>query len=78
MDPTKVEGIKNWPRLMKVKDTQSSLGFCNFYHPFIPSVSKIAKPLNKLEKTNTKRHLLPYKASNKQTSTMTTPTGQTI
>ena len=48
MDPTKVEGIKNWPRPMKVKDVRSFLGFCNFYWPFIPSFSKIAKPLNEL------------------------------
>ena len=31
MDPTKVEGIKNWPRPAKVKDVRSFLGFCNFY-----------------------------------------------
>ena len=31
MDPTKVEGIKNWPRPAKVKDVCSILGFCNFY-----------------------------------------------
>ena len=48
MDLTKVEGIKNWPRPAKVKDIRSFLGFCNFYRPFIPSFSKIAKPLNKL------------------------------
>ena len=48
MDPTKVEGIKNWPGPVKVKDVHSFLGFCNFYQPFIPSFSKIAKPLNKL------------------------------
>ena len=33
---------------MKVKDIRSFLGFCNFYWPFIPSFSKITKPLNKL------------------------------
>ena len=48
MDPTKVEGIKNWPRPTKVKDVRSFLGFCNFYWPFILSFSKIAKPLNEL------------------------------
>ena len=41
MDPTKVEGIKNWPRPAKVKDVRSFLGFCNFYRPFILSFSKI-------------------------------------
>ena len=48
MDPTKVEGIKTWPRPTKVKDVRSFLGFCNFYRPFIPGFSKIAKPLNEL------------------------------
>ena len=48
MDPTKVEGIKTWPRPVKVKDICSFLGFCNFYRPFIPGFSKIAKPLNEL------------------------------
>ena len=48
MDPTKVEGIRNWLTPTKVKDVQSFLGFCNFYQPFIPSFSKIAKPLNEL------------------------------
>ena len=48
MDPIKVEGIKTWPRPTKVKDIRSFLGFCNFYRPFIPSFSKIAKPLNEL------------------------------
>ena len=48
MDLTKVEGIKTWPQPAKVKDVCSFLGFCNFYWPFIPSFSKIAKPLNEL------------------------------
>ena len=48
LDPTKVEGIRNWPRPMKVKDICSFLGFCNFYRPFILSFSKITKPLNEL------------------------------
>ena len=47
-DLTKVEGIKNWPRPMKVKDVRSFLGFCNFYRPFKPNFSKIAKPLKEL------------------------------
>ena len=31
VDPTKVEGIENWPTPRKVKDVRSFLGFCNFY-----------------------------------------------
>ena len=48
MDLIKVEGIKTWPKPAKVKDVRSFLGFCNFYRLFIPSFSKIAKPLNEL------------------------------
>ena len=55
MDPTKVEGIKNWPRPTKVKDVRSFLGFCNFYRPFIPSFSKITKPLNELTHKDVQR-----------------------
>ena len=50
MDPVKVEGIRNWPRPIKVKDVHSFLGFCNFYRPFIRGFTQIARPLNKLTK----------------------------
>ena len=48
MDLTKVEGIKNWPTLAKVKDIQSY-----FYCPFIPGFLKIMKPLNELTHKDT-------------------------
>ena len=50
MDPVKVEGIQNWPRLSKVKDIRSFLGFCNFYRPFIKGFAHITRPLNELTK----------------------------
>ena len=50
MDPVKIEGIKNWPMLTKVKDVHSFLGFCNLYRPFIPKFGHDAKPLNELTK----------------------------
>jgi len=31
MDPAKLDGIKDWPIPTTVKETQSFLGFCNFY-----------------------------------------------
>ena len=31
MDPIKVQGVTDWPQLMKVKDVQSFIGFVNFY-----------------------------------------------
>ena len=42
MDPVKVEGITHWPTPATVKDIRSFLGFCNFYHAFIPHFSNMA------------------------------------
>jgi hypothetical protein len=35
MDPTKLEGIMNWPAPKTVKEVRSFIGFGNFYHCFI-------------------------------------------
>ena len=43
MDPTKVEGIRNWPRPTKVKDVRSFLGFCNFGETQYEWLVKVAK-----------------------------------
>src|SRR5260221_3421389 len=48
MDPVKVQGVTDWPQLMKVKDVQSFIGFVNFYQRFIQNFSKIAHPLHAL------------------------------
>ena len=48
MDPTKVEGVKNWPTPTKVKHVQAFLGLANFYWRFIKDFSKIARPLTVL------------------------------
>ena len=50
MDPTKLNGIKNWPTLTKVKDIPSFLGFTNFYRKFIGDYSNIACPLDLTKK----------------------------
>ncbi len=44
MDPVKVKGITQWPTPTTVKDVRSFLGFCNFYHTFIPHFSNVAQP----------------------------------
>jgi len=52
MDPVKVQEIAQWPVPTTVKGVRSFLGFCNFYHVFIPKFSDIARPLNDLTKKN--------------------------
>ncbi|EAU88305.1 reverse transcriptase-RNase H-integrase [Coprinopsis cinerea okayama7 len=54
MDPTKVEGLANWPTPKNVKQVQQFLGFGNFYQRFIRDYSNIAKPLNDLTRKNNK------------------------
>src|SRR5260370_24798390 len=46
MDPIKVQGVTDWPQLMKVKDVQSFIRFMNFYCRFIWNFSEIARPLH--------------------------------
>ena len=53
MDPTKLNRIRNWPTLAKVKDVRSFLGFTNFYRKFIGDYSNIACPLLDLTKKDT-------------------------
>ena len=56
MDPVKVQGITQWPTPSCVKDVQSFLGFCNFYHTFISDFSNIMRPLNNLTCKNCQWH----------------------
>jgi len=48
MDPTKLKGIKDWPKPTTVKQTRSFLGFGNFYRRFIRKYSDVAQPMNEL------------------------------
>ncbi len=54
MDPNKVSSILNWPTPTNVKEVQSFIGLANYYRRFIPNFAKIAHPLHKLLKKNTK------------------------
>ena len=45
VDPVKTKAIRTWASPTQKKETQSFLGFCNFYQRFIEGLSKIAKPL---------------------------------
>jgi hypothetical protein len=53
MDPTKVQGIADWPAPRTVKQLRSFLGFCNFYHKFIWNYSNKCQALNQLLQKNT-------------------------
>ena len=52
MDPIKLSGIRDWPPPTTVKQTQSFLGFGNFYQKFISRFTHIAQPLHNLTKKN--------------------------
>ena len=48
MDPAKLSAIASWPPPKTVKAVRLFLGFCNFYHKFIPSFSTVVAPLTAL------------------------------
>ena len=48
MDPTKLNGIHDWPIPKSIKQVCSFLGFRNFYQRFIQKFSELAQPMNKL------------------------------
>ena len=50
-DPKKIEAVTEWPRPTTVTEVRSFLGFVSYYRRFIPNLSKVAKPLNKLLQT---------------------------
>ena len=48
MDPAKLSAIAAWPPSKMVKGVRALLGFCNFYHKFIPNFSNLVAPLTAL------------------------------
>jgi len=54
MNQDKVETILSWQQPMSLTETQSFLGFANFYRRFIRDYSKVAHPLTELTKKTEK------------------------
>ena len=54
VDPTKVDTVTNWEAPTTVGETRSFLGLAGYYCRFIENLSKIAKPMKKLLKKDTK------------------------
>jgi hypothetical protein len=50
MNPVKVAGVVEWPVPKNLKETQSFVGFLNFYRHFIEGFVKVARPLHDLTK----------------------------
>ena len=47
-DPDKIRAVTEWTQPTTVTEVGSFLGFVSYYRRFIPTFSKVAKPLNKL------------------------------
>jgi hypothetical protein len=54
IDPTKVNGLLQWPRTLKsIKHVRSTLGVFGYHRAFIPGYAGIVRPLNNLLKKDT-------------------------
>jgi hypothetical protein len=54
VDPAKVQEVLNWKALISVHEVQSFLGLAGNYRHFIPNFSKIAKPMTRLLRKDTR------------------------
>lgn len=55
-DPKKIEAVQNFPQPKNPKAIKQFLGLAGYYRRFIPSFSKVAKPLTELLKKETVFH----------------------
>ena len=73
-DPTKIKEVTQWPEPQDKREVWQFLGFCNFYHRFIPGFAWVAKPLTELMgKREWKWQEEEKNAFNKLKSKMTNP-----
>jgi len=54
MEKEKVQRVVEWPVPKSVKDIQKFLGLANYYRRFVKDFAKIAKPLHKMTRKETK------------------------
>jgi len=54
MEKEKVQGVVEWLVLKSMKDVQKFLGLANYYRQFVKDFAKIAKPLHKMTRKETK------------------------
>ena len=52
--PSKLKAVKDWPRPKSVTETQSFLGFANFYRRYVRKYSDLAHPMHAICHKNTK------------------------
>ena len=53
-DPKKIEAVNNYPVPTNKKKVKQWLAFINYYRIFIKNFAKIARPISKLQKKNSK------------------------
>ena len=54
MDPKKIKAIEDWPVPKDVTDVRSFMGITSYYRRFIKGFSRIANPINSLQKKGKK------------------------
>ena len=54
VDPSKVEAVRDWPRLRNTLEVQSFLGLAGYYRRFVEGFSKIVAPMIELTQKNLK------------------------